>query len=123
MASKDVVYCDSQFNRWKFVHCSYCDKRFRFGIDGFCGLGHNHHVLYTLIMKASRRLSSNHLHQRTTWLGGEFRHTATYNAHSSSVDRTRKADELFATLRPVTHAPAVWDPILTYNQYTEKTTS
>ncbi|MDR3584446.1 MAG: hypothetical protein P4L59_03885, partial [Desulfosporosinus sp.] len=47
--------------------------------------------------------------------GRAFRHTATYKAYSSSVDRTRKADELFATLRPVTHAPAVWDPILTHN--------
>ena len=105
---------------------------------------------------------------RDTKSGRAFRHTATCNAHSCSVDRTgvtpvlclvfsiintekdylardslfrllpgddlgsqglapqvlsaleRKADELFATLRPVTHAPAVWDPILTIKQNKEK---
>ncbi|WP_128751450.1 hypothetical protein [Desulfosporosinus sp. HMP52] len=46
--------------------------------------------------------------------GRAFRHIATRDAYSlqcgflTSVFGIRKADELFATLRPITHSPAVW---------------
>ena len=65
--------------------------------------------------------------------GRAFRHTASTQLQQcgslTSVFGIRKADELFATLRPITHTPAVWiervepRPQITVLLNTEKTTS